>query len=97
MNRAAEATPTRPSSPPDSASDWLTRHLAEAAAHRLLFADEVARIFGTKKSSIYAAARENRIGGVVRFGRQLRFDPVRLAEWIANGGEALEGGWRRAP
>lgn len=96
MNRAAEATPARPSSPPDTASDWLTRHLADTAAHRLLLADEVARIFGTKKSSIYAAAREGRIGGVVRFGRQVRFDPVRLADWIANGGEALAGGWRRS-
>lgn len=32
---------------------------------------------------------------VVRLGRQVRVDPERLDAWIAEGGQALPGGWRR--
>ena len=32
---------------------------------------------------------------VVRLNRQYRVDPDRLSEFIANGGRALPGGWRR--
>lgn len=31
----------------------------------------------------------------VRVGRQLRFDPEAIEAWIAEGGQALPGGWRR--
>lgn len=31
----------------------------------------------------------------VRVGRQLRFDPEAIEDWIAEGGQALPGGWRR--
>ena len=36
-------------------------------------------------------------GVVVRLGRQLRVHPERLEEFIARGGQALPGGWRREP
>lgn len=32
---------------------------------------------------------------IVRLGRQVRIDPERLDAWIAEGGQALPGGWRR--
>ena len=32
---------------------------------------------------------------VVRLGRQVRIDPERLDAWIAEGRQALPGGWRR--
>lgn len=32
---------------------------------------------------------------VVRIGRQVRIDPARLEQFIASGGAALPGGWRR--
>ena len=31
----------------------------------------------------------------VRVERQLRFDPEAIGAWIATGGQALPGGWRR--
>lgn len=52
---------------------------------------------GLPKSTIYDLARENRIGGIVRFGRRLLFDVDELERWIRNGGEALPGGWRMEP
>jgi len=41
-------------------------------------------------------ARQNIIP-VCRLGRQLRIDPRQLEQFIANGGKALPGGWRREP
>jgi excisionase family DNA binding protein len=32
---------------------------------------------------------------VVRLGRQIRVSPERLADFVANGGKALPGGWRK--
>lgn len=32
---------------------------------------------------------------IVHLGRQVRVDPERLNAWIAAGGQALPGGWRR--
>lgn len=64
---------------------------------RLLRAEEVADILSVPVSTVYEAARAGRIDGVVRLGRNVRFDAAKLEEWIANGGQALPGGWRREP
>lgn len=36
-------------------------------------------------------------GVVVHLGRQIRINPGRLEQFIAEGGQALPGGWRREP
>lgn len=63
---------------------------------RLLKVADVAERLGISESAVYEAARQNRIGGVVRIGRRLRFDRDLVEAWIARGGEALPGGWRHA-
>ena len=65
--------------------------------NELLLVDEVAELLRTTPARVYALARENRITGVVRLGRQLRFDRASLVEWIRKGGFQLPGGWRREP
>ena len=63
--------------------------------HKLLTAEAVAERLDVPKSTIYEAARQNRIGGVVRLGRVLRFDPKKFEAWLESGGQALPGGWRQ--
>ncbi len=64
-------------------------------ARKFLTAGAVAERLGVPKSTIYEAARQNRIGGVVRVGRNLRFDAAKLEGWLESGGQALPGGWRQ--
>lgn len=63
---------------------------------KLLVIPEAAEILQVSNSRAYALARAGVIP-VVRVGRQLRVDADRLNEWIANGGMALPGGWKRTP
>ena len=63
----------------------------------LLVVEEVAELLRTSDARIYRLAREGRIAGIVRLGRQLRFERAALLEWIANGGYKLPGGWRSEP
>lgn len=56
---------------------------------KLITAQTAAERCGVPLSTLYDLAREGRIGGVVRFGRALRFDPDALESWIASGGEDL--------
>ena len=62
--------------------------------HPLLTAAAVAELLALPKTTVYEAARQNRIGGVVRIGRVIRFDSAKLQAWLDAGGEALPGGWR---
>lgn len=62
---------------------------------KLLTAAAVAERLDVPKSTVYEAARQNRIGGVVRLGRVLRFDPLKFDAWLESGGQALPGGWRQ--
>lgn len=55
---------------------------------------EVAKTLSISPQRAYELARSN-VLPVVRLGRQLRVDPSALAEWVAQGGKALPGGWRR--
>lgn len=64
-------------------------------ARKLITAEAIAERLDVPKSTIYEAARQNRIGGVVRLGRVLRFDPEKFEQWLESGGEALPGGWRQ--
>lgn len=62
---------------------------------KLLTTEAVAERLAVPKSTVYEAARQNRIGGVVRLGRVLRFDPGKFEAWLESGGQALPGGWRQ--
>jgi excisionase family DNA binding protein len=63
-------------------------------SHRLLTIAEVAARLGITPARAYEACRRGLIPSV-RIGRQVRVDPDALAKWIAAGGQALPGGWRR--
>lgn len=86
----------------------MTRLAAQAKEHhetqeahrrfgvrKLLTVDDVADHLGVPKSTVYEAVRQNRIGGIVRIGRMVRFDPDKLEAWIEAGGQALPGGWKQ--
>ena len=62
----------------------------------LLTVPQVARLLNVSEARTRELARQNLLP-VVRLGRQLRFDPDALEAWIADGGQALPGGWRREP
>jgi excisionase family DNA binding protein len=65
-----------------------SQHLA------LLTLTEVAKILRVKYARATDLARSN-ILPVVRLGRQVRVDQRALDAFIAGGGKALPGGWRR--
>ncbi len=44
---------------------------------------------------VYELARRGLLPGVVRLGRQVRFDPKKVREFVDRGGQSLPGGWRR--
>ena len=84
-----------------SVAEIQTRH-TETEAHRrygvkLLTAKVVAERCDVPVSTVYEMARQNRIGGIVRLGRNLRFDPVKFEAWLDAGGQTLPGGWRQEP
>lgn len=53
------------------------------------------RLFGVTAGRVYELVASGRLPGVVRLGRQIRFDPDKLDAFVAAGGQGLEGGWRR--
>ena len=61
---------------------------------KLLTAEAVAERLDLPLSTVYEHARSNRIGGAIRIGRRLRFDPEKLEAWLDSGGQALENGWK---
>ena len=61
---------------------------------KLLTMAEFAEICDINLQQAYALARAGIIP-VVQLGRQLRVHPDRLEEFLRNGGQAYEGGWRR--
>lgn len=62
---------------------------------RLLTAAQAAEILAVSPARVYELMRCGLIPHV-RIGRQVRIDPAALEAWIAAGGQALPGGWRRA-
>lgn len=63
---------------------------------RLLTVQQVAHQLQLPAPRVYELVRTGSLP-CVKIGRQVRFDPEQLAQWIANGGRPLEGGWRRTP
>ena len=80
-------------------TDARAQHASTAAyRHRgvkLLTAQVVAERCDLPISTVYEMARQNRIGGIIRLGRKLRFDPVKFEAWLDAGGQTLPGGWRQ--
>jgi len=62
----------------------------------LLTMQEVARALRVSEARAYELARDQLLP-TVRLGRQLRVEEEALRQWIRAGGQALPGGWRRAP
>lgn len=58
---------------------------------KLLKAEDVAEIFDMSIDRVYQLARAYIIPSV-RIGRQLRFDPIQIDEFIKSGGMALSEG-----
>ena len=58
---------------------------------KLLAADAVADWFGIPKLRVYELARAGILPGVVRLGRQVRFDPAALERFIEAGGVETPG------
>ncbi|MHB1682959.1 MAG: helix-turn-helix domain-containing protein [Bacilli bacterium] len=61
---------------------------------RLWTVAEVAERLELTEDAVYRLARQ-KILPCVRIGRMIRFDEQALDEWIRNGGQAWEGGWRK--
>jgi len=72
-------------------------------ARRLVTAADVAELlFGSRArvNRVYTLAREGILPDgvvVVRLGRSVRFNPDGLDRFLAAGGRAHAGGWRREP
>jgi excisionase family DNA binding protein len=61
---------------------------------QLLEAQRAAVFLGVSEARLYDLARQG-IVPCVRLGRTVRFDEGTLKEFVAAGGKALPGGWRR--
>jgi hypothetical protein len=62
----------------------------------LVRAEEIRRLFKLSSNArVYELARRGVLPGVVRVGRQVRFDLKRILAFIDSGGQGLAGGWRR--
>lgn len=62
--------------------------LPAEGAERFLNVAYVARLMRVPDSTVYDLARQKRIGGMVKFGRHIRFERTRFEEWLEAGGEA---------
>lgn len=54
---------------------------------RYIKVPDVATLMDVPASTVYDLARQNRIVGMVRFGRHIRFDRDKLERWLQAGGE----------
>ena len=61
---------------------------------KLLRVSEVAEQLDLPEDRVYALVREGIIPAC-RIGRQLRFSPKILDEFVRGGGQGFAGGWRR--
>lgn len=62
--------------------------------HRLLTASQAAERLDVTLARLYELARTGTLPAV-RIGRQVRFRPEALTDWIDSGRQSLPGGWRR--
>lgn len=56
-------------------------------SRRFLKVPDVAVLMEVPESTVYDLARQKRIGGMVRFGRRIRFDKAKFERWLDEGGE----------
>ena len=63
---------------------------------RLMTVSEAAELLRLRPARVYQLGRAG-VLPVVHLGRQVRVDEQALRDWIARGGQALSGGWRRSP
>jgi excisionase family DNA binding protein len=66
----------------------------ERMNEKLLRVSEAAEWLDLSEYQVLAYARAGIIPHV-RLGRQVRFDPAALEEFINNGGKSYPGGWKR--
>ena len=69
--------------------------MSEIPVARLLNAHDAAAWLNVSRLRLYSLANQGLVPGVVRLGRQLRFDREALERFISEGGRALPGGWRK--
>jgi excisionase family DNA binding protein len=60
----------------------------------LMTAKQAAQLLRISRSRVYELAQADLLP-VVRLGRTVRFSPAALQAFLAQGGRAWEGGWRR--
>lgn len=73
--------------------DTLTAPAPESQAsvsRRFYRVSEVGKIMGVPASTVYDLARQKRIGGIVKFGRHIRFDKAKFEAWLDAGGETAQ-------
>ena len=58
-----------------------------SSSRRYLKVPDVAALMEVPESTVYDLARQKRIGGMVRFGRRIRFDRAKFERWLDEGGE----------
>src|SRR5262249_42642324 len=68
--------------------------MSTSMTDRLWTAAELAMRLHIGPARLYELVRQGLVPAV-RLGRQVRFDPAAVEAWIARGGRALPGGWRR--
>ena len=56
--------------------------------NRFLKVSDVALLMDVPTSTVYDLARQKRIGGMIRFGRHIRFDRDVLERWLEQGGDS---------
>ena len=62
---------------------------------KLLKPAEVASVLRVPRTRVYDLIRQKLLPAC-RMGRQVRVEEETLRQWIADGGTALPGGWRRS-
>ena len=67
---------------------------AKVELKKLETAEVVAPLLGLSKQALYEAVRR-KIIPCVKIGHRIRFNPDALAEWVVNGGKALDGSEQR--
>ncbi|MFI4914888.1 MAG: helix-turn-helix transcriptional regulator [Phycisphaerales bacterium JB060] len=65
----------------------------EVAERRLGRVDDVCRLLGLSRTTVYEMARDGTLPGVVRAGRRVMFDMEKVGAWIDDGGHK---GWSEA-
>lgn len=65
-------------------------------AGKLLTARQLEERYGVSEARWLTLARQD-LCPHVRLGRQVRFLPEQIEDWILAGGQALPGGWRQEP